>query len=82
MDKVKRTVKKGLEKVSKMDEEPRQEDGKDTLETTWPTQEQHTSMTGGPDQNSAGAAHPGDLTSWTGKDSVGQPGNKPPRPSV
>ncbi|KAL2017520.1 hypothetical protein VTK56DRAFT_2012 [Thermocarpiscus australiensis] len=49
MDKVKDTMKKGLEKATNTDVEPRQEAGKDTLQTTWPAQEHHSSMTGGTD---------------------------------
>ncbi|KAK4238987.1 hypothetical protein C8A03DRAFT_32985 [Achaetomium macrosporum] len=77
MDKVKGTMKKGLEKVTNMDQEAIQEDRKDTLDTTWPSGEQHTSMTAGPDPNLARASHTGDPTGQTGKDSMGQPTNKP-----
>jgi hypothetical protein len=97
MDKVKGAMKKGLEKVTNMDQERKllllptseyvqilirstlaiQEDRKDTLDTTWPTREQHTSMTGGPDPNLARASHAGDPTGLTGKNSMGQPTNKP-----
>ncbi|KAK4155764.1 hypothetical protein C8A00DRAFT_31422 [Chaetomidium leptoderma] len=77
MDKVKGAMKKGLEKVTGMHDERLQEDRKETLDTTWPTREQHPSMTGGPDQNTARASHSGNLTGMTGKDSMGQPANQP-----
>ncbi|KAH6838511.1 hypothetical protein B0I37DRAFT_419448 [Chaetomium sp. MPI-CAGE-AT-0009] len=71
MDKAKDTIKKGLEKVTKLDEEPRQEDRKEALETTWPTREQHPTMTGGPDPNLGRAARSGGPTGLTGKESLG-----------
>ncbi|KAK3295336.1 uncharacterized protein B0H64DRAFT_441757 [Chaetomium fimeti] len=77
MDKAKDALKKGLEKVTKLDEEPRQEDRKEALETTWPAREQHPAMTGGPDPHLGRAAHSGDPTGLTSKDSLGQPTNKP-----
>ncbi|KAL2167935.1 hypothetical protein VTG60DRAFT_625 [Thermothelomyces hinnuleus] len=77
MDKVKDTMKKGLEKATKTGQEPLQEDKKDTLQTAWPATEQHQSMTGGPDLNLARASHSGDPTGLTGKASLGQPSNKP-----
>ncbi|KAK4244786.1 hypothetical protein C7999DRAFT_16990, partial [Corynascus novoguineensis] len=54
-----------------------QEGRKDNLQSTWPTTEQHQSMTGGPDPNLARASHSGDPTGLTGKGSLGQPTNKP-----
>ncbi|KAH6635926.1 hypothetical protein F5144DRAFT_160830 [Chaetomium tenue] len=77
MEKAKSTMKKGLEKVTRMDKEPLQEDRKEALNTTWPTREQHPDMTGGVDPNLGRAAHSGDPAGLAGKDSLVQPANKP-----
>ncbi|KAL2134080.1 hypothetical protein VTI74DRAFT_1076 [Chaetomium olivicolor] len=79
MDQFVSRAKKGLEKVTKMDNEPLQEDRKETLDTTWPTREQHPSMTAGADPNLARASHTADPAGMTGKESMGQPTNKPQR---
>ena len=49
------------------------------LNTTSPTKEQHKSMTGGPDPHLAEATHSGNPAGLTGKESMGQPTNKPRR---
>lgn len=54
-----------------------QEDRKEALNTTGPTREQHPDMTGGLDPNLGRAAHSGDPTGLTSKDSLGEPANKP-----
>ncbi|GAB1319963.1 hypothetical protein MFIFM68171_10173 [Madurella fahalii] len=77
MDKVKDTMRKGFEKATRINEEPVQEQRKDTLQTTWPTQEHHTSMTGGIDSHLGKASHTSDTTGPTGKASLGQPSSKP-----
>ncbi|KAK4109262.1 hypothetical protein N656DRAFT_801058 [Canariomyces notabilis] len=77
MDKVKDTLKKGFSKEIEMKDGSAQGERKDTLQTTWPTREQHTSMTGGTDPHLGRASQASDITGPTGKDSMGQPSNKP-----
>jgi hypothetical protein len=54
-----------------------QESNRDAPQATWPTREQHSSMTGGIDTHMGKSAHSSDVTGLTGKDSIGQPINKP-----
>ncbi|KAL2259424.1 hypothetical protein VTK26DRAFT_6908 [Humicola hyalothermophila] len=77
MDKAKETLKKGFEKATRIDQDPREELRKDTLQTTWPTREHHSSMTGGVDSHLGKASHMTDVTGTTAKEAMGQPANKP-----
>jgi len=54
-----------------------QEDRKPALSAALPSSEQRSGLTGGPDQHLASASRSGDPTGMTGKDSMGQPTNKP-----
>lgn len=54
-----------------------QEQRKDTLQTTWPTREHHTSLTGGIDPHMGKASHAGDTMGPPDAGSTGQPSNKP-----
>ncbi|KAK4123023.1 hypothetical protein N657DRAFT_645740 [Parathielavia appendiculata] len=76
MDKMKDTVKKGLDKVVKTDMEPR-EPGKATLDAAMPSQQQPTRTAAGPDPNFTTATDGGNPTGLLGKNAMGQPTNKP-----
>ncbi|KAK4033096.1 hypothetical protein C8A01DRAFT_40454 [Parachaetomium inaequale] len=78
MDKVKHTLKKGLEKVGRTELGTRQEDRKPAFETAWTTsRSQHANMTGGPDPSLAREAHIGHPTGLPSKNTMTPPTNKP-----
>lgn len=54
-----------------------QDQKKDALQTTWPAQEHHTSITGGIDSHLGKVSHTSDTTAPAGKPSMGQPSGNP-----